>query len=134
MSEVGSEWYCEDIMPLVLTTTYPRILHSQDPHLLHRMVGVVERLLECSDYQESVRLLGGIPLLLGLLRYICPHHVHDMHIAHTSHMCSKHVIGDAQSLTTQEKLLALRAVCCSALTQLVLNDANAQLIVQVSMP
>ena len=33
------------------------------------MVGVVERLLESSHYQEEVRLLGGIPLLLGLLRY-----------------------------------------------------------------
>ena len=31
------------------------------------------------------------------------------------------------------KEIALRAVCCSALTQLVLNDANAQLIVQVQL-
>lgn len=45
-----------------------RVLRSSDPHLLHRMVGVVERLLESSDYQEDVRLLGGIPLLLDLLR------------------------------------------------------------------
>ncbi len=45
-----------------------RILRSDDLHLLHRMVGVIERLLECSDCQEEVRLLGGIPLLLGLLR------------------------------------------------------------------
>lgn len=47
-----------------------RILHGNDLHLLHRMVGVVERLLESSDYQEETRLLGGIPLLLGLLRYL----------------------------------------------------------------
>ena len=45
-----------------------RVLRGSDPHLLHRMVGVVERLLESSDCQEDVRLLGGIPLLLGLLR------------------------------------------------------------------
>lgn len=45
-----------------------RILHSHDLHLLHRMVGVVERLAEFSDCQEDLRLLGGIPLLLGLLR------------------------------------------------------------------
>ena len=33
--------------------------------------------------------------------------------------------------TGEEKAVALRAVCCAALTQLVLNDANAQLIMQV---
>lgn len=46
-----------------------RILHGDDLHLLHRMVGVVERLAESSDYQEDLRLLGGIPLLLGILRF-----------------------------------------------------------------
>lgn len=52
----------------------------------------------------------------------------SMHVLACS---SKHVISGSQSKETQEKLIALRAVCCSALTQLVLNDANAQLIVQV---
>lgn len=66
MSEVSHGCY----VGYAAIAPHHRILHSQDPHLLHRMVGVVERLLECSDYQESVRLLGGIPLLLGLLRYV----------------------------------------------------------------
>lgn len=46
--------------------------------------------------------------------------------------CSKHVSDGSEVKGIREKLIALRAVCCSALTQLVLNDANAQLIVQVS--
>ena len=52
----------------VIVRTFCRTLHSDDIHLLHRMVGVVERLLDSSHFQEEMRLLGGIPLLLGLLR------------------------------------------------------------------
>lgn len=51
-------------------------------------------------------------------------------------MCSKHV-GDGAEVkevkAAEERVVALRAVCCSTLTQLVLNDANAQLIVQVRL-
>lgn len=46
-------------------------------------------------------------------------------------LCRKHV-SDGEGRIVEEKVVALRAVCCSALTQLVLNDTNAQLIVQVS--
>ena len=45
-----------------------RLLHSADAHLLHRTVGTLERLAEESDFRDDIRLLGGIPRLLQLLR------------------------------------------------------------------
>ena len=33
-------------------------------------MGVIERLAEDSELQEEIRLLGGIPLILTLLRYM----------------------------------------------------------------
>lgn len=57
-------------------------------------------------------------------------------MCHTPFVCvfpySKYVIDLSQQKASVEKLVALRAVCCSALTQFILNDANAQLVVQVS--
>ncbi len=105
-----------------------RILHSQDLHLLHRMVGVVERLLDSSECQEDIRLLGGIPLLLSLLRY-CVRMV--IYVYPRTLLCSRQRGGIDED---EDKEIALKAVCCSALTQLVLNDANAQLLVQVRVP
>ena len=74
---------------------------------------MIERLAESSQLQEDIRLLGGIPILLNIL--------------------TKQTLTNTLSLEAREKVLALKAACCSTITQLVLNDSNAQLIVQVNM-
>ena len=73
---------------------------------------VLERLAESSQLQEDIRLLGGIPILISIL--------------------TKHPLTNSLSQEAADKVLSLKAACCSAITQLVLNDSNAQLVVQVS--
>jgi serine/threonine protein kinase len=76
-----------------------RLLHSEDLHILHRMVSVVERLCEDTELQEDFRLLGGVPLLLSLL--------------------------GRDSGRSEDKMLALKSVVASAVTQLAVNDTNS---------
>ncbi|CAI8012226.1 Serine/threonine-protein kinase Nek10, partial [Geodia barretti] len=60
---------------------------------------VVERLCEDTELREDFRLLGGVPLLLSLL--------------------------GRDSGRSEDKILALKSVVASAVTQLAVNDTNS---------
>lgn len=58
------------LLLLPLSLSLSRLLHSDDLHLLNRSVGLLDHLTKSSsDVQDEIRLLGGIPLLLNILRY-----------------------------------------------------------------
>lgn len=63
-------WLTASILSLPLSPFLcSRLLHSDDLHLLTRSIGLLDHLTKSSsDVQDEVRLLGGIPLLLNILR------------------------------------------------------------------
>eukprot|EP00731_Ephydatia_muelleri_P008723 Em0004g1061a len=102
-----------------------RLLHSKDLRLLHRLVKILDSLAEDVAQQEAIRLRGGIPLLLNILRGQSNEGQEG-----TGREGWGIREGAGGGSDVSDAVLSLRAACCSTIAQLVLNDASSQLVVK----
>ncbi|XP_048237261.1 serine/threonine-protein kinase Nek10-like [Haliotis rufescens] len=134
-----------DGVPILLSQ-----LHSDNVNLLWHVVWCIVQLCSDTDTSSDIRQLGGIPLLLSLLHDRT--FVTERSEASDGAMASAGIHGrtpailDAEGMedygrakrgkTKQEEIMYrqydLKSACCAALTELVLNDTNAQQIVQAN--
>ncbi|XP_046580410.1 serine/threonine-protein kinase Nek10-like [Haliotis rubra] len=134
-----------DGVPILLSQ-----LHSDNVNLLWHVVWCIVQLCSDPDTSSDIRQLGGIPLLLSLLHDRT--FVTERSEASDGAMASAGIHGrtpailDAEGMegygrakrgrTKQEEILYrqydLKSACCAALTELVLDDTNAQQIVQAN--
>ncbi|XP_071811939.1 serine/threonine-protein kinase Nek10-like isoform X2 [Apostichopus japonicus] len=120
-----------DGVPMLLS-----ILHYDNIQLLWNVVWCLTQLAEDPDSSNDIRLLGGIPLLLTLL------HNREFSTDKSSStairsanpagrlMSVSSLVEESEEEVSWDQRLSLKSACCAALTQLILNDTNAQLIVQ----
>ncbi|CAB3998666.1 serine threonine- kinase Nek10-like isoform X1, partial [Paramuricea clavata] len=104
------------------------LLDSDNVKFLWYLVWIIVQLSEDQDSREEIRLLGGIPLILSLIYKDRVFHV-DQNILVMSSECATKAVSDVESDNNVE-LFSLKSAVCTALTELVLNDTNAQQIVQ----
>ncbi|XP_062606120.1 serine/threonine-protein kinase Nek10-like isoform X2 [Saccostrea cucullata] len=106
-------------------------LHFDNVNLL---LPVIQCLIHMCTYPEAnkeIRQMGGIPTILSLLR-----NDRNFMTERSENGCSaasagphgRSPIDDAEELMDQK--YQVKCACCTALTELVMNDANAQQIVQ----
>ncbi|XP_059145403.1 serine/threonine-protein kinase Nek10-like [Physella acuta] len=128
-SQAREQVKIEDGVPLLLSQ-----LHSENVSLLWHIVWCLVLLCEDADCRDDIRQLGGIPLILALL--------HDRKFVSERTDTSKHAVLSAglsrKTVSNEEHeeffehQFSLKKACCAALTELVLNDTNAQQIVQAN--
>ncbi|ELU13080.1 hypothetical protein CAPTEDRAFT_200137 [Capitella teleta] len=108
-----------DGIPLLLS-----LLHSDNLKLLWNAVWCLVQLSGDRETSDDIRTMGGLPLLLSLL--------HDRKFisdrATASGLSGPRTPDELDEM--RELQLSLPSACCACLTELVLNDANAQQIVQ----
>ncbi|XP_071803322.1 serine/threonine-protein kinase Nek10-like isoform X1 [Asterias amurensis] len=125
-SQVKEQVKICDGIPILLS-----VLHCDNIKLLLDVVWCVVLLSGDPDTSNDVRIMGGIPLLLSLLQG--KHFTTDQ--TPTSSLPSASSSGRMLSFPEETEevqladILALQSACCSALTELVLNDTNGQQIV-----
>jgi len=91
-------------------------------------VWILVQLAADQDTRDEIRLLGGIPLLLSLLQdkdYVTERNALNLKSGDMSRTPVMPLTEDA----SQEQRLSLKSAVCAAITELVLNDSNAQHIV-----
>ncbi|XP_022087422.1 serine/threonine-protein kinase Nek10-like isoform X2 [Acanthaster planci] len=128
-SQVKEQVKICDGVPVLLS-----VLHCDNIKLLLDVVWCIVLLSGDLDTSNDVRIMGGIPLLLSLLQ---GKHFTTDRMA-TSSLPSASSSGRIHSLNFPEEteevqlsdIFTLQSACCSALTELVLNDTNGQQIVQ----
>ncbi|XP_069770121.1 serine/threonine-protein kinase Nek10 isoform X2 [Narcine bancroftii] len=112
------------------------LLHSDHVKLLWSVVWILVQLCEDPDTNIEIRLWGGIQHLLYILQGD-RNFVSDR--SSIGSLSSANASGRIQYIQLSEKLsnqeiqentLLLQEACCAALTELVLNDTNAQQVVQ----
>ncbi|XP_071966114.1 serine/threonine-protein kinase Nek10-like isoform X1 [Antedon mediterranea] len=110
-------------------------LHSDNVQLLWNVVWCFVLLAEDMDTSNEIRITGGLPILLSLLQ----DRKYTSDLQGTTSISSASSIGRMHSLTaidqplddvSLQNILSLQSACCAALTELVLNDSNAQQIVR----
>ncbi|XP_051872938.1 serine/threonine-protein kinase Nek10 [Pristis pectinata] len=112
------------------------LLHSDHLKLLWSVVWILVQLCEDPDTSTEIRLWGGLQQLLHILQGD-RNFVSDR--SSIGSLSSANASGRIRQLQLSEKLstqeiqentLSLQEACCAALTELVLNDTNAQQVVQ----
>ncbi|XP_067915905.1 serine/threonine-protein kinase Nek10 isoform X2 [Heterodontus francisci] len=112
------------------------LLHSDHLKLLWSVVWILVQLCEDPDSSTEIRLWGGIQQLLHILQGD-RNFVSDR--SSIGSLSSANASGRIRQLQLSEKLstqeiqentLSLQEACCAAITELVLNDTNAQQVVQ----
>ncbi|XP_019613435.1 PREDICTED: serine/threonine-protein kinase Nek10-like [Branchiostoma belcheri] len=125
-----------DGVPVLLS-----LLHYDSLNLLWNVVWILVQLCEDPDMTNDIRLMGGIPLLLSLLhdRKFETDRTALTQLSSSAGATPGHggfqvtFQGDESEVNVSEKdKLSLKAVVCTALTELVLNDTNAYQIVQTN--
>ncbi|XP_077978280.1 serine/threonine-protein kinase Nek10-like [Glandiceps talaboti] len=122
-----------DGIPILLS-----LLHCDNLKLLWNVIWCIVQLSEDADTSSDIKMMGGVPVILSIL--------HDRKfVADTSggpsglpksadHTGRKHPLAfplaDLGDEEPWEHVLSLQSACCAALTELVLNDASAQQLVQ----
>ncbi|KAK7477969.1 hypothetical protein BaRGS_00030798 [Batillaria attramentaria] len=150
-------WLCADPQSCETIKLYDGVpvllsqLHSDNAHLLYHVVWCLVQMCEDDpDCSALMRQMGAIPLLLSLLQE--QKFVSERTDASSGAVASAgsngrtpHTPEDASAdlqpylkdvNTKKEELMEnkyqLKSACCAALTELVLNDTNAQQIVQAN--
>ncbi|XP_066301815.1 serine/threonine-protein kinase Nek10-like [Branchiostoma lanceolatum] len=125
-----------DGVPVLLS-----LLHYDSLNLLWNVVWILVQLCEDPDMTNDIRLMGGIPLLLSLLhdRKFETDRTSLTQLSSSAGATPGHggfqvtFQGEESEVNVSEKdKLSLKAVVCTALTELVLNDTNAYQIVQTN--
>ncbi|XP_056007896.1 serine/threonine-protein kinase Nek10-like isoform X2 [Ostrea edulis] len=106
-------------------------LHCDNVNLLLPVLQCLIHMCTHPEANKEIRQMGGIPTILALLRF-------DRHFvtersetgcgAASAGPHGRSATEDAEELMDQK--YQVRCACCTALTELVMNDANAQQIVQ----
>ncbi|XP_064613774.1 serine/threonine-protein kinase Nek10-like [Liolophura sinensis] len=118
-----------DGVPILLSQ-----LHSDNAMLLWHVVWCLVLLAEDPDFSNDIRLMGGIPLLLSLLherKFVSERN--DVSGGPASAGLQRQTaagVDESAELTQQQ--YSLKSACCACLTELVLNDTNAQQIAQAN--
>lgn len=104
-------------------------------------MSVIERLSEDKELQDDFRLLGGVPLLLALLRYKIGTYVQTawQFVRRLDYLVLPCVVGtntlscskSVESSSSQDKVTVLKSATCSAITQLASHDTNSLHFAQV---
>ncbi|KAM9308162.1 serine/threonine-protein kinase Nek10 [Gastrophryne carolinensis] len=130
-TEVKEQVKVYDGVPTLLS-----LLHSDHLKLLWSVVWILVQICEDPEISVEIRTWGGIKQLLHILRgekYL----VSDR--SSIGSLSSANAAGRIRHLylsehlspkEIQENTISLQAACCAALTELVLNDSNAQQVVQ----
>ncbi|XP_064647699.1 serine/threonine-protein kinase Nek10-like isoform X2 [Lineus longissimus] len=121
-----------DGIPLLLS-----LLHSDNIKLLWNVVWCLVQLAEDQDASNDIRTMGGIPLLLSLLhdrKFVNerPSSANSASSAPPHGRTPPTGVPMEEGEDMREHVLSLKSACCAALTELVLNDTNAQQIVQAN--
>eukprot|EP00795_Rhopilema_esculentum_P013960 gene13960-4920_t len=104
------------------------LLDSENIKLLLNVVWILVQLSTDQDTRDEIRHLGGIPLLLSLLQeknYVMDRNTSNLKSADLTRTPVLPLTEDA----SLEQRLFLKSAVCAAITELVLNDSNAQHIV-----
>ncbi|XP_067858918.1 serine/threonine-protein kinase Nek10 isoform X1 [Heptranchias perlo] len=112
------------------------LLHSDHLKLLWSVVWILVQLCEDPDTSTEIRLWGGIQQLLHILQgdrnFVSDRSsIGSLSSANASGRIRQFQLSE--KLSTQEiheNTLSLQEACCAAITELVLNDTNAQQVVQ----
>ncbi|KAI0242212.1 Serine/threonine-protein kinase Nek10 [Lamellibrachia satsuma] len=105
------------------------LLHNDNVKLLWNIVWCLVQLSSDQEASNDTRQMGGIPLLLSLLHERS--FVSDR--SSTSDLSSSDPmtpLEEAEEL--KEHQFSLKSACCACLTELVLNDTNAQQVAQAN--
>ncbi|GCC24077.1 hypothetical protein chiPu_0002476 [Chiloscyllium punctatum] len=130
-SQVREQVKIYEGIPILLS-----LLHSDHLKLLWSIVWILVQLCEDPDTSTEIRLWGGIQQLLHILQGD-RNFVSDR--SSIGSLSSANASGRIQQLQLSEKLsiqeiqentLSLQEACCAGITELVLNDTNAQQVVQ----
>ncbi|KFV05114.1 Serine/threonine-protein kinase Nek10, partial [Pterocles gutturalis] len=122
---------CEGV-PVLLS-----LLHSDHIKLLWSIVWILVQICEDPETSVEIRIWGGIKQLLHILRG--EKHANFQNSRNVGSLSSANAAGRIQHLhlsddlspdEMQENTFSLQAACCAALTELVLNEANAYQVVQ----
>ncbi|XP_062925562.1 serine/threonine-protein kinase Nek10 [Mobula hypostoma] len=112
------------------------LLHSDHLKLLWSVVWILVQLCEDPDTSTEIRLWGGIQQLLHILQgdrnFVSDRSsIGSLSSANASGRIRQLQLSEKLSTQEiQENMLSLQEACCAALTELVLNDTNAQQVVQ----
>ncbi|XP_053323974.1 serine/threonine-protein kinase Nek10 [Spea bombifrons] len=130
-SEVKEQVKIYDGVPTLLS-----LLHSDHLKLLWSVVWILVQICEDPEISVEIRTWGGIKQLLHILKgeqYLVSDRssIGSLSSANAAGRI-RHVYlsEDLSPKEIQENTLLLQAACCAALTELVLNDTNAQQVVQ----
>ncbi|XP_072796992.1 serine/threonine-protein kinase Nek10 isoform X1 [Vicugna pacos] len=112
------------------------LLHSDHLKLLWSVVWILVQVCEDPETSVEIRVWGGIKQLLHVLRgdrnFVSDRSsIGSLSSANAAGRIQQlHLSEDLSPREIQENTFSLQAACCAALTELVLNDANAQQVVQ----
>ncbi|KAB1264598.1 Serine/threonine-protein kinase Nek10 [Camelus dromedarius] len=112
------------------------LLHSDHLKLLWSVVWILVQVCEDPETSVEIRVWGGIKQLLHILRgdrnFVSDRSsIGSLSSANAAGRIQQlHLSEDLSPREIQENTFSLQAACCAALTELVLNDANAQQVVQ----
>ncbi|KAJ8313779.1 hypothetical protein KUTeg_008340 [Tegillarca granosa] len=118
-----------DGVPILLSQ-----LQSDNVNLLKHVIWCLVQLCEDHNASKEIRHFGGIPLILSLLQpdreFVTERSENSEGVASAGPHGRTPVVDEAEELMEQE--YSLKSACCAALTELVMNDANAQQIAQAN--
>ncbi|KAM6134761.1 LOW QUALITY PROTEIN: serine/threonine-protein kinase Nek10 [Pterocles gutturalis] len=123
---------CEGV-PVLLS-----LLHSDHIKLLWSIVWILVQICEDPETSVEIRIWGGIKQLLHILRgernlVSDRSSVGSLSSANAAGRIQHlHLSDDLSPDEMQENTFSLQAACCAALTELVLNEANAYQVVQAN--
>ncbi|KAF7662268.1 hypothetical protein LDENG_00239160 [Lucifuga dentata] len=112
------------------------LLHCQHLKLLWSVAWVLVQLCEEPDTRTEIRSWGGVQQLLRLLhsdrRYVSDRSsIETLSSANAAGRIQREHIGEKLSPQEEEEnIMALQSACCTALTELSLDDASARHVVQ----
>ncbi|XP_068092283.1 serine/threonine-protein kinase Nek10 isoform X2 [Hyperolius riggenbachi] len=130
-SEVKEQVKIYDGVPSLLS-----LLHSDHLKLLWSVVWILVQICEDPEISVEIRTWGGIKQLLHILKgeqYLVSDRssIGSLSSANAAgRIRHLYLSEDLSPREIQENTLSLQAACCAALTELVLNDTNAQQVVQ----
>ncbi|BFZ02359.1 hypothetical protein BsWGS_05398 [Bradybaena similaris] len=119
----------EDGVPILLSQ-----LHSDNVSLLWHVVWCLVLLCEDVECRDDIRQMGGIPLILSLLhdRKFVSERTDASKIAAVNGGDDRKPVSSKEHEEFCEHQYSLKKACCTALAELVLNDANGQQIIQAN--
>ncbi|XP_013063092.2 serine/threonine-protein kinase Nek10-like [Biomphalaria glabrata] len=107
-------------------------LHSNNASFLWHIVWCLVLLCEDAGCRDDIRQLGGIPLLLSILheKKFSNEQSHLRRNVASAGTIRKTISHDENDESSEQ--ISLKKACCAALSELMLNDTNAQHIVQAN--